>query len=69
MLMVRAPGEFIVAVAGMIAFYGVAKLCEHFDAAIYDALGGVSGHALKHVFAAIAATFLLYPLSKPKPTS
>ena len=33
--------------------YLVAKLCEHFDQAILDLLGVISGHSLKHVFAAI----------------
>lgn len=69
MLTVRAPVEFIVAVVGMIAFYAMAKLCEHFDTALYDAFGGISGHALKHVFAAVAAASLLYPLSKPNSES
>ena len=66
MVMVRPSSEFVVAVIGMIAFYGVAKICEHFDEALYEFFGGVSGHALKHVVAAIAAAFLLYPLGKSK---
>jgi hypothetical protein len=36
-------------------FYGVAKLFESFDLAVYRALGGtLSGHTIKHLFAAAA---------------
>ena len=36
-------------------FYGVAKFFETFDLAVYRALGGtVSGHTIKHLFAAAA---------------
>ena len=37
------------------AFYGIAKFFEFFDLAVYRALGGtVSGHTIKHLFAAAA---------------
>jgi hypothetical protein len=39
--------------------YGLAKLCEHFDGEIYQALVFVSGHTLKHVAAAIGLCILL----------
>ena len=40
--------------------YAVAKLAEHFDAAIFAATGGlVAGHALKHLAAALAAWWIL----------
>lgn len=35
-------------------FYFLAKLLEHFDADIYQFLGLISGHSLKHLSAAIA---------------
>jgi hypothetical protein len=38
--------------------YALAKLAEHFDAAIYAALGFVSGHSLKHLLAAAAAWWI-----------
>ena len=41
------------AVLGVLATYLVAKLCEHLDAAIFDAVKIVSGHTLKHCVAAI----------------
>jgi hypothetical protein len=49
-------------IAGMILCYGLAKLFELYDVAIYDLLGGwLSGHTLKHL-AAAAATALVIPM-------
>ena len=40
--------------------YALAKLFEHFDAAVFAATGGqVAGHALKHLAAALAAWWIL----------
>ena len=40
--------------------YALAKLLEHFDAAVFAATGGlVAGHALKHLAAALAAWWIL----------
>lgn len=44
---------------GMIAAYALAKAAEFFDAGLYELLGGVSGHTLKHLIAA-AAPFIFY---------
>jgi len=44
---------------GIIGAYAVSKLMEHFDARIYNTLGVVSGHSLKHLVAALA-TFIFY---------
>ncbi len=46
----------------MILFYIAAKLLEFFDTAIFAAGDIVSGHSLKHVFAAMAPASLLYGL-------
>ena len=40
--------------ASLGAYVG-AKLAEHFDAAILDALGGFSGHSIKHLLSALGA--------------
>jgi len=40
-------------------FYFAAKLLEHFDAVIYQTLGQMSGHSLKHMSAAIAVLFII----------
>lgn len=48
------------------AFYFAAKLLEHFDAQVFAATGVMSGHALKHVAAAVAALCILYAIpSRP----
>ena len=39
--------------------YALAKLAEHFDAAIFAATGIVGGHALKHLLAALAAWWIV----------
>ena len=43
----------------LLSAYFIAKLCEHFDKEIYDILEFVSGHTLKHLFAALGLYFLL----------
>lgn len=40
--------------------YTAAKLCETYDQPIYDLLGQVAGHALKHLFAALAAAVIVW---------
>lgn len=42
-----------------LAGYALAKGLEEFDAQVFAALGGVSGHALKHVVAALAAACIV----------
>jgi hypothetical protein len=44
--------------AGLAAYLG-AKLAEHFDSAIFTAVGGASGHSLKHLLAALASAFVI----------
>lgn len=40
-------------------FYALAKVCERFDGHIFGLTSGnISGHTLKHIFAAVAAAFL-----------
>ena len=48
-------------------FYVLAKLLEHFDAAIYSALQVMSGHALKHVAAACACAAILLAFETRRP--
>ena len=42
-----------------LAAYLAAKIAEYFDAAIYSALGFVSGHSLKHLLAAVACLWVI----------
>lgn len=46
--------------------YALAKLAEHFDAAIYAATRLVSGHSLKHLLGAMAVFFALRALRSPE---
>lgn len=48
----------------MIAFYVVAKILEHFDAGVFSAGQLMSGHALKHLIAALGPASLLYGLTR-----
>jgi hypothetical protein len=52
-------------VAWLLAFYGLAKVCEAFDRAIFDFLGGVvSGHTVKHLLAALSVYVVLVMLRR-----
>ena len=44
--------------------YVLAKLMEHFDHEIHDLLGVMSGHAIKHVMAAVGTYFFYLALKK-----
>lgn len=48
----------------MILFYVLAKIAEFFDAAIFDFGEMLSGHSLKHLFAAVAPAILLLAVNK-----
>jgi hypothetical protein len=41
-----------------------AKVAEHFDAAIYDTTGIVSGHSLKHVLGALAVLWAVFAVRR-----
>ena len=46
----------------MLLFYVLAKLFEFIDSGLYAAGGIISGHSLKHIFAAMAAATVLFAL-------
>jgi len=49
----RGPERYFRHLFGLVALYGVSKLLEWYDAAVFHALDGViSGHTLKHLAAA-----------------
>ena len=45
--------------------YGLAKLAEHYDAAIHAATGVLGGHPLKHALAALAVLLALCSMHRP----
>ena len=51
-------------VMGLSGFYFLAKVFEFFDASIFGAGQIMSGHAIKHVAAAMTPAVFLYALSK-----
>ncbi|MDQ7015225.1 MAG: alkaline phytoceramidase, partial [Gammaproteobacteria bacterium] len=51
----------------LLFWYVVAKLCEYFDQAIFDLLGVISGHSLKHIAAALGVLFLLLAYRRKNP--
>lgn len=50
-----------------LVYYGLAKLCETFDAVIYSMGELVSGHTLKHLLAALAVYWLLRMIRSRRP--
>lgn len=51
---------------GTFAAYGLAKVTEYFDAAIYQALG-LSGHTIKHLLSAVAVMLAMVALRRLSP--
>lgn len=47
---------------GMLGFYVLSKIVEFFDSSIFAAGGAISGHSLKHLFAATATAMVLLGL-------
>jgi hypothetical protein len=52
---------------GVMLCYASAKALEHFDAAVFQALGFISGHSLKHLFAAGSAWIIFHMLAHRQP--
>jgi hypothetical protein len=52
---------------GVLAWYGLAKILELLDRAIYTGNGVVSGHTLKHLVAALGGLWLLLLLQRRRP--
>jgi hypothetical protein len=53
----------------MVGAYLVAKLLEHYDAAVYAALGLISGHSLKHAAAALGMYFAYRRFATSEPAT
>jgi hypothetical protein len=49
---------------GTLGFYLLAKVAEHFDVAIYDALVVVSGHSIKHVLGSLAILWAVFAVQR-----
>jgi hypothetical protein len=44
--------------------YLLAKVCEHYDLEIYNLLGFISGHSIKHLVAAFGLYTVLYAFER-----
>ena len=49
---------------GLFATYSVAKLLEHVDVEVYQLLGFISGHSIKHIVSALGVYIFLTSLEK-----
>ena len=50
----------------LLGSYGLAKICEHYDEALYEMLGFISGHSLKHIISALGLYLLIQVYTKRK---
>jgi len=50
----------------LLFIYGLSKVSEYFDTAIFEYLNFISGHTIKHILAAMAVGVLLVPNKKIK---
>lgn len=64
MLLHRGQSDLGPYLAGLVALYVAAKILENYDASVYAAGSVIGGHALKHLFAALAAASLLLGLHR-----
>lgn len=63
-LLYRRRSDLSPYIVGMIGFYIGAKVLEYYDGQVFAAVGLLSGHTLKHVFAALAPASILYGLMR-----
>ncbi len=63
-VMYKFPENYLPYISGVLIFYAFSRLTEFLDHQIYAALQIISGHTLKHLFAAAAACFILIMLRR-----
>ena len=63
-LMYKFPENYLSYIIGLLIFYSLSRLTENFDQQIFAALQFISGHTLKHLFAATAAGCILMMLRR-----
>jgi hypothetical protein len=62
--MYKLPENYLPFIIGLVFFYALSRLTEAFDHQIFETLRILSGHTLKHIFAAAAACCLLLMLQR-----
>lgn len=63
LLMYKLPENYLPFIIGLVFFYALSRLTEAFDHQIFETLRILSGHTLKHLFAA-AAAFCIFIMMK-----
>jgi hypothetical protein len=63
-LMYKFPENYLSYIIGLLIFYSLSRLTENLDHQIFAALQFISGHTLKHLFAATAAFFIIIMLKR-----
>lgn len=60
-LLLGYPGKtpYVRSLLLVLAWYALAKACEHYDHEIYRLIGFWSGHTLKHLFASVALMYVM----------
>jgi hypothetical protein len=64
LLMYKLPENYLPYIIALLIFYALSRITEFFDQQIFETLRLISGHSLKHVFAAAAACCLLVMLQR-----
>lgn len=64
-ILFHRPGKPTWLAGSMLLLYALAKAAEYFDGMLYHYTGTISGHTMKHVFAALAL-FMLFLIMRKK---
>lgn len=64
LLMYELPENYLPFIIGLVFFYTLSRLTEAFDRQIFEILRILSGHTLKHIFAAAAVICLFIMLKR-----
>jgi hypothetical protein len=60
----KAPRSYLGYIISLIAFYAVSRVAELLDAPIFNAIGVMSGHTLKHLLAAAGLAAIVVMIQK-----
>ncbi len=63
-VMYKFPRDYLSYISGVLIFYALSRITELLDHEIYNSLQFISGHTLKHLFAALAAGCLLVMMQR-----
>ncbi len=64
LFMYKLPGNFLRYIIGLIGFYIIGKIFEHYDKEVFELSKFISGHTIKHLFSATGIYCVLKMLYK-----